>query len=390
MSYTLYIAIILVAGMGGGKLAKKLKLPTVTGYILTGLMLGPSLLNLITTEVYYSLQFANELALSMLAVSVGTELHWRVFRAFGKNLVKLSLGNTFFTAVIVALVTWLLGMPIQYALILGPLAMSVSPSGVVSIIKETKAEGEMTQNLLGLVAFDNLVTILTFGMMVSFVQSMVNDTGASIIMLVGSVVLDILFASLVGIVGGAFVSYFIRKEISNDKLLALLIAALLFNSGVAAYFGLSPILTDMIAGVTITNLTNRKVLVASLLNRIELPIFIIFLTLAGAHLDVAIFGQVGLVGIGYIVARSLGKYAGSFIFSHFTTVSKKVRYNLGYGLIPQAGVAIGLATIAEQSLPNVSGAITGVVLTGVVFFEIFGPLLLEKALVRVDEIPNES
>ncbi|MFO8069213.1 MAG: cation:proton antiporter [Alkalibacterium sp.] len=385
MSYTLYIAIILVAGMGGGKLAKKLKVPTVTGYILTGLILGPSFFNFITSEVQHNLEFANELALSMLAVSVGMELHYRVFKAFGKNLIKMSLGNTFFTAIIVSLVTWLLGMPIQYALILGPLAMSVSPSGVVSIIKETKAEGEMTQNLLGLVAFDNLITILTFGVMVSFVQSMVNDTAASIVMLVGSVVLDILFAALVGIIGGVFVSYFIRKEISNDKLLVLLLAALLFNSGIAAYFDLSPILTDMIAGVTITNLTNRKILIATLLNRIELPIFIIFLTLAGAHLDIAILGQVGLIGVGYIVARSFGKYAGIFIFSRFTTVSKKVQYNLGFGLFPQAGVAIGLATIAERSLPNVSGAITGVVLTGVVFFEIFGPLLLGKALNRVGE-----
>ncbi|WP_423190265.1 cation:proton antiporter [Alkalibacterium sp. f15] len=386
MTYSLYIAVILVAGMGGGKLAKKLQLPTVTGYILMGLFLGPSVLNFITSDIYYELGFVNELALGMLALSVGTELHYRVFKAFGRNLIILSLGNTLLTGVTVVLVTWFVGMPLQYALILGPLAMSVSPAGVVEIVKEKKSEGEMTQNLLGLVAFDNLITILTFGVMVSFVQSLGNDAGTSGLMLVGTVVLDILFAFFVGIISGLFVSYFIRNEkTGNEKLMTLLIAALLFNSGVAHYFGLSPILTNMIAGVAISNLTSRKILIASLLNRIELPIFILFLTLSGAHIDISIIGQVGLIGFSYIIARSIGKYMGIAIFSQFTSISKKVRFNLGFGLLPQAGIAIGLATIAERSLPDVSGAITGVVLTGVIFFEIFGPLLLGKALDRVGE-----
>ncbi len=386
MTYSLYIAIILITGMAGGKLAKKLKLPTVTGYILMGLVLGPSVLNFITSEIYYELGFVNELALGMLALSVGTELHYRVFKAFGKNLIILSLGNTLLAGVTVVLVTWFLGMPFQYALILGPLAMSVSPAGVVEIVKEKKSEGEMTQNLLGLVAFDNLVTILAFGVMVSFVQSLGNDSGASGLILVGTVLLDILFAFLVGIISGLFVSYFIRSEkTGNDKLMTLLIAALLFNSGVAHYFGLSPILTNMIAGVAISNLTSRKILIASLLDRIELPIFILFLTLSGAHIDISIIGQVGLIGLGYIIARSFGKYMGIAVFSQFTSITKKVRFNLGFGLLPQAGIAIGLATIAERSLPDVSGAITGVVLTGVIFFEIFGPLLLGKALDRVGE-----
>ncbi|OJF92714.1 cation:proton antiporter [Alkalibacterium sp. 20] len=386
MTYSLYIAVILVAGMGGGKLAKKLQLPTVTGYILMGLFLGPSVLNFITSDIYYGLGFVNELALGMLALSVGTELHYRVFKAFGRNLMILSLGNTLLTGVTVVLVTWFVGMPLQYALILGPLAMSVSPAGVVEIVKEKKAEGEMTQNLLGLVAFDNLITILTFGVMVSFVQSLGNDAGTSGLLLVATVIIDILFAFLVGIISGLFVSYFIRSEkTGNEKLMTLLIAALLFNSGVAHYFGLSPILTNMIAGVAISNLTSRKILIASLLNRIELPIFILFLTLSGAHIDISIIGQVGLIGLSYIIARSIGKYMGIAIFSQFTSISRKVRFNLGFGLLPQAGIAIGLATIAERSLPDVSGAITGVVLTGVIFFEILGPLLLGKALDRVGE-----
>lgn len=384
MTYSIYIAVLLLAGLGAGKLAQKIKIPTVTGYILCGLILGPSVFNLISSEVYYNLSFVNELALGMLALSVGTELHYRVFKAFGKNLIVMSLGNTLFTSVLVSFMTWLAGMPIEHALVLGPLAMSVAPSGVVSVIKEKKAQGEMTQNLLGLVAFDNLLTILTFGIMVAFVQSFGNEATSGTI-LVLMVILDILFAFLIGIVSGLFVSYFIRSNTSNDKLLVIIVAALLFNSGVAAVFGLSPILTNLTAGVAISNLTSRKVLLATLLDRIELPIFILFLTLAGAHLDVAILGQVGLIGLAYIVARFLGKYFGILIFSSFTDVTKGVRYKLGLGLLPHAGVAIGLASIAERTLPQVSGAITGVVLTGVVVFEIIGPLMLGKSLDAVGE-----
>ncbi|PRY77139.1 cation:proton antiporter [Alkalibacterium olivapovliticus] len=388
MTYSLYIAILMLVGIAGGKLASKLGLPTVTGYLLCGLLLGPSVLNLITSEVYYSLGFVNELALGMLALSIGTELHYLMFRKFGKNLVTISLGSAVLTVSVVTLLTWLTGMPLQYALVLGTLALTVSPAGVVEVVKDTRSEGEMTQNVLGLVAFDNLVAIMAFGMMISFVQSL-GDQGAGGFALIATVILDIVYGLIVGLVSGLFVSYFIRKDTSSDKLLVFLIAAILFNTGIASMFGLSPVLINIFSGIAITNLTSRKVLVASLLNRIELPIFVVFLTLAGAHIDISIIGTVGLAGFAYIIARSIGKYAGSLIFSQFTNVNKKIRPYLGLGLFPQAGIAIGLATIAERSLPNVSGAIIGVILTGAVFFEIVGPMITGYALKAVDETKKE-
>ena len=384
MTYSLYIAILLLVGMAGGKIANKVGLPTVSGYILSGLILGPSVLNLITGEVYNNLGFVNELALGMLAMSVGTELHYEMFKKFGKNLMTISIGNAVFTIIIGTLLTWWMGMEIQYALILGTLALTVSPSGVVEVIKENRAKGEMTQNVLGLVAFDNLLAILSFGMMVSFVQSLGGD-GASGITLVGSVLLDIFLGVLLGAVSGLFVSYFIRKKTTNENLLVFMLAAILFNTGIASMFGLSPVLVNIVTGIAITNLTSRKILVASVLDRIELPVFVIFLTLAGAHIDLSVIGRVGLAGLAYILARSIGKYVGSLFFSQFTSLDKKIRPYIGFGLFPQAGIAIGLATIAERSIPNVSGAITGVILAGAVFFEIVGPIIAERAFKAAGE-----
>lgn len=384
MTYSLYIAILMLVGMAGGKLASKVGLPTVSGYLLCGLLLGPSVLNLITSEVYYSLGFVNELALGMLAISVGTELHYLMFKKFGKNLVTISMGNAVLTVAVTSLLTWLVGMPIQYALILGTLALTVSPAGVVEVIKDTRSEGEMTQNVLGLVAFDNLVAIMTFGMMVSFVQSF-GDQGPGGIALLGSVLFDIFLGMMIGALSGLFVSFFIRKDTSNDKLLVILLAVILFNTGIASMYGLSPVLTNIFSGIAITNLTSRKVLISTLLNRIEMPVFVIFLTLAGAHINLSIIGTVGVAGLAYIAARSIGKYFGSLVFSQFTDVSKEVRPYIGLGLFPQAGIAIGLATVAERSIPNVSGAITGVVLAGAVFFEIFGPMITGYALKAAGE-----
>lgn len=384
MTYSLYIAILLVVGMAGGKIASSVGLPTVSGYILGGLLLGPSLLNVVTGDIYNNLSFVNELALGMLAISVGTELHHEMFKRFGKNLMTISIGNAVLTIILGTLFTWLMGMDIRYALILGTLALTVSPSGVVEVIKESKAKGEMTQNVLGLVAFDNLIAILSFGMMVSFVQSF-GGVGGSGLALVGTVLLDIGLGALTGLVSGFFVSYFVRQKVANDKLLVFMLAAILFNTGIATMFGLSPVLVNIISGITITNLTSRKILIGTVLNRIELPVFVIFLTLAGAHIELAVIGKVGLAGLGYIAARAMGKYFGSMFFSRFTTVNKKVRRYLGLGLFPQAGIAIGLATIAERSIPNVSGAITGVVLAGAVFFEIFGPIIAERAFKSAGE-----
>ena len=384
MTTTLYVSLLLLVGLTGGWLTSKINLPSVTGYILSGLILGPSVLNIITGDVYNSLGFVNELAVGILAISVGTELHRDMIKRLGRDLTILSVANTLLSFALTTAFTYFLGLPITYALVLGALSMTVSPSGVVSMVKETRARGEMTQTLLGLVAFDNLITIIVFGIVVAFVTS-VGNTDANNLTLILSVFLDIIFAGLIGLGVGLFVAFFIRQMLPNDRLLVIIGAAILFNSGIATVLTLSPILINIVAGATITNLTNRRGLVSEVISRMELPIFVVFLTLAGAHLDIAIFARVGLIGMAYIGGRLIGKVLGAFAASHVTSLSQKSRQNIGLSLLPQAGIAIGLATIAEQSVPGAKGVLTGVVLTGVVFFEIVGPLILARALKNTGE-----
>ncbi|AKL96854.1 transporter, CPA2 family [Clostridium aceticum] len=385
MNAPLYVGIILLIGLVGGKAASKINLPSVTGYILFGLLLGPSFTNIITKETIKSLQFVNELALGILALSIGAELHRLVFKKFGKTLLLVSLGDELVTFCSVFLFTYLLGLQLQLAIVLGILAMTVSPSGVFSIVKEYKTKGEFTKNLLALVAIDNLICIFVFGIVTAILQGIGNvDIGGTTLFIL--LITEISLAIILGILGGLAVSYMIKKKTNNNKFLVFLLGLILLNIGIANHFNLSALLINMVKGATIVNLTNKKLVLSSTLERVELPIFVLFLTLAGAKLDLSILGSVGIVGIGYIGGRLLGKIGGSFIFSNFTSLDMQIKKNIGMALTPQAGVAIGLSIIAEQKLPASGGIITGILLTGVIFFEIVGPLMLKQALKNTGEI----
>jgi len=381
----LYIGIILLVGLVGGKVASKVNLPSVTGYILFGLLLGPSFTNIVTKELIYKFNFINDLALAILALSIGAELHRSVFKKYGKTLFLVSIGDELVTFSLVTLLTYLLGISLEIAVILGVLAMTVSPSGVFSIIKEYECRGIFTKNVLALVAIDNLICIILFGIVMAIIQGL-EGTHMGGYALFGALLLEILMTLLFGVVSGFIVAKLMKRSTSDNKILVFLLGVLLVNTGIAIALDLSALLLNMTMGSTIVNLIDRKIRMARMLERVELPVFVLFLTLAGAKLDIGMISTVGIVGIGYIVGRLGGKVGGSFIASGFTNLEMGIRKNIGLALTPQAGVAIGLSIIAEQKIPQADGIITGVVLTGVIFFEIVGPLLLKQALKNTGEI----
>jgi Kef-type K+ transport system membrane component KefB len=379
MNYPLYVAVILFVGLLGGKIASKFKLPSVTGYIIFGLLLGPSFTNIITKDVLKSMQFVNHLALGILALSVGAELHLGMFKKYGKSLFFVSIGSGIFTFSLTTILTYLLGLDIKLSLVLGVLAMTVSPSGVFSIIKEYRASGVFANNVLALVAIENLLCIVTFGIITAIFQGL-QSTNSSGAMLILTVVIEILFAVILGALTGITTSYAIKKRFNNNKFLVFLLAIILLNTGLAIQYNLSALLLNITTGAVVVNLTNKKITLSSTLERVELPVFVLFLTLAGAKLDLSVISSVGLVGIGYIAGRLLGKIGGSFIGSTFTDLETNIQKNIGMALTPQAGVAIGLSVIAEQKLPHSAGIITAILLSGIIFFEIVGPLLLKRSL----------
>lgn len=389
MNTPLYIGIILLAGLAGGRIVQYFKLPAVTGYLLAGFLLGPSVTNFITPEVNNSMALVTQFAIGLLSVSVGMELHRHVLKNNGRTLLTISIGNTMVSLTLVTLATYLMGLSFAQAIILGVVSLTVSPAGVMEIIKERKSSGPMTRTLLNLVALDNLIAITLFGLALSLVQASMQPTFVFTDVVI-SIIRDIGLGLLIGAFTGFVFAYFLEKQVLQDKLLVIIIAVIMVNNGIAALLDLSPVLMCIFTGIAITNLTNNRVRVASTFERINLPVNVMFLTLSGAHIELGIIYQVGLIGLAYIVARFVGRAGGAAIFARFTDLDKKVKQNIGLGLVPQAGIAIGLVTIAEQTIPAFAGTLSGVILTGAIAFEAFGPLVVEKGLSRAGEIKNQT
>lgn len=387
MNTPLYIGIVLLAGLAGGRVAQQFKLPSVTGYLLAGFILGPSVMNLITPEINYSMTLVTEFAIGLLSVSVGMELHRHVLKNNGRTLLTISIGNTMISLILVTLATYFIGLSFSQAIILGVVSLTVSPAGVMEIVKERKTSGPMTRTLLNLVALDNLISITLFGLVLSLVQASMQPTFVYTDVII-SIVRDIGLGLLIGAFTGFVFAYFLEKQLLQDKLLVIIISVIMVNNGLAELFNLSPVLMCIFTGIAITNLTNNRVRVASTFERINLPVNVMFLTLSGAHIEIGIIYKVGLIGLAYILARLIGRAGGAYLFAQMTDLDKKAKQNIGLGLVPQAGIAIGLVTIAEQTLPSMAGTLSGVLLTGVIFFEVIGPLIVETGLSRAGEINN--
>lgn len=385
MNYPLYVSIIMLLALAGGNICMKARLPSVTGFIVVGLVLGPSFTNIINSEIVESMTFVNDLAMGILAISLGAELHWPTLKRYSKDLPPLVIGEIVLTILMVSFLSYLFGLSFQVSIILGVLAITVSPSGIVPVIQEYGGKGPLTQNLLAMVAIDNLIGIVLFGTVLALFEGFAQEaaSGFGLILLV---LLELMAAILIGIVVGYTLVHFIKKNVGNTQFLVILIGLILLNIGIANQFHLSAMLINMITGLVITNLRNRSMTLSATIERVQLPIIIVYMTLAGARINLGVAAALAVSGGVYIIGRFTGKVLGSYLLSGLTDLSRKVRKNIGLGLIPQAGITVGLSILAEQKIPEAQGVITGIVLTGVVFFQVLGPIMVAKALNNANEV----
>ncbi len=363
----------------------KARLPSVTGFIVVGLILGPSFTNLINSEIVASMSFVNDLAMGILAISIGAELHWPTLKRYSKDLPPLVTGEIALTVLMVTLLSHLFGLNLQISIILGVLAITVSPSGIVPVIQEYGGRGPLTQNLLAMVAIDNLIGIMLFGIVLAlfegFAQGAANGSGLALIVLT-----ELLAAIAIGVVSGYAIVHFIKIKVGNSQFLVILLGIILLNVGIANQFHLSAMLVNIITGIVITNLRNRSMTLSATIERVQLPIIVVYMTLAGARINLDVAATLALSGGAYIIGRLTGKVLGSYLLSGLSDLSKTVRRNIGLGLTPQAGITVGLSILAEQKIPEAQGIITGIVLTGVVFFQVLGPIMVAKALKNAGEV----
>ncbi|MCM1043863.1 MAG: cation:proton antiporter [Corallococcus sp.] len=410
----LAIGIALVFGLLSTRLMKLIGLPNVTGYLIVGLIIGPHCLKLINEGVYSSLKVISSIALGFIAFSIGVEFKISHIKEIGKSAIVITLFQALTATLFVDLIL-LLVVKSYEALILGAIATATAPAATLMVVRQYKAKGIVTGTLLPVVALDDAVGLMVFAISNAIALSLASGAELTAMNLAVWPLVEIITSLAIGaLVGGlmAVVPRFFKSR--DNRLIASVTCVFLcigicelfteLNNKALVPFALSDLLVCMMAGAIFVNLRKEAEQVMQGVDRFTPAIFMLFFILSGAELDVTKLGD-GMILLAlalYLVARSLGKYLGTFAGAAITKSDKKVRNYLGITLFPQAGVAIGMATMCKNEfqeaaskaatpelaneLLSVGNNIVTITMCAVLVYELVGPLLTKWALTRAGEI----
>ena len=379
-----YVAILLFSGLIFARIFSKIHFPEVTGFLIAGIIIGPSVLGIIPEEGVKNLEIISSVALSFIAFSIGAEMKISVLKKLGEKIILITVFEAL-TALFVVLLgcLFIFKYDLPFSLSLASIACATAPAATLMVIRQYRAKGEMVDILLPVVALDDAVCIIAFGICSSMAVSILQGGALSVFSMFIYPVIEILESIALGLVGG-FIFVLISKKMRTDnELLSFIIAVIFMLSAISDMLNLSGLLTLMSASVLIANLGATPRRYFDMVDRVTPPIFMSFFVISGADLNLAGLKAVGAVGIFYIFARAFGKYLGAFSAAKISGLSKKVQSYLGLTLIPQAGVAIGLSLIASREIPDPQGTmIRTIILGATIVYELVGPLLAKFALTK--------
>lgn len=390
------VGAMIIIAFYGGKASKLINLPSIIGYMIVGVLLGPSLFNYLNEPTQEKLSFLTDVALGFVALSIGLELNFKSLKKLGKGIITVIFSESLMAFILVTLGTFFLTKNLPLAIILGAIAPASAPAGTVAVIQEYKAKGPLTDTLYAVVGFDDGLGIIIFGFASAIAQNMLKtDTSTSNLMLFIEPLIEILSGLSIGIVAGLIFILLSRTLKNKTEKLIFIFGLTLAVTGLCTILHLSLILTNMIYGIIIVNTQTSKMVndIKSQLENIMPLIFVIFFTLAGANLHISALPSLGLLGAIYILCRSFGLISGASLGATISKMSPNIRKYLGLGIISQAGVAIGLAlnvknsfsALGENGLYIGMTVITMVTATSI-FFEFIGPPLTKLGLSKAGEI----
>ncbi|MHC4932007.1 MAG: cation:proton antiporter domain-containing protein [Planctomycetota bacterium] len=390
----LLLSVVLVAGVAFGAIAKRLHLPTVTGQILVGILLGPAVLGIFSHTSVTALDPFIDFALGLMAVAVGSHLIWRRLRNARKRLTyMLALEATATPMLVFFAVVFLPDTSWQMAALLAAIAISTAPATILAIVKETHSKGVFVKTLVATVALNNLACILLFEVAHTATGRTLEAGAAQSMWSVLVAPVGQLFgAAVIGGGAGLLLVATTRHVVRPDRLTAASIVAILLTMGLSTHLEISPLLACLVLGITLANLTPDKEEIGhGVFANFEYAIFAIFFTLAGMELEFRYLVPGGLLAIVVFSARFLGKVASGTLAMRWAGATNRVRRYLGPALIPQAGLAVGLMLLVteDEAFRSLSSLFLAVVLTTVLLNEIVGPLLTRYALARSGDLGKD-
>ena len=422
-----YIALLLLAALLSTRLMRLIKLPNVTGYIITGIIMGPFVFGLLFNNFTYEgikegiifqyidrIKWVSTIALGFIAFSIGTSFKFLTLKVVGKRVIIITLLEALLASifVIIALVgahfiapehvSW------ELVLTLGAIASATAPAATLMVIKQYNAKGPLVNTLLPVVALDDAAALILFAILFQMALALAGGNFSLYNMLLKPLI-EIMISLTVGLIIGFLISLMNRWFKSrNNRLIWTIFAVFaavgvyyLFKQPQLGGFELSSLLMCMMAGAVYTNMSKDCNKTLDVFDRFTAPIYMMFFVISGASLDITIFFNgngllVVIVALIYILFRVAGKYVGAYSGASITHCEPQVKKYLGFALIPQAGVAIGLATTANylftanESTKEAGNLIIAIILTTTLIYELIGPLVSKFALSKAGEIQKEQ
>lgn len=381
------IALILLLSILAGHLVKFLRIPEVTGYIIAGIVVGPSVLGWINDQNLASLSIFSEVALALILFSIGSIFEFRRFREVGRLIVMITVTECASVVALVSGAALYLGQRWEIALLLGTVAMETGAASTLMVLREYNAEGSLTQVITGAIAINNLVCLTCFLLVTSGLQvaGRLGMGGGSIYATLYSVVWQLIGSAALGYLVGLLLAGWSTRVIEHGETLILLIGCVLLCAGLALFLNLSILVVSLVLGATTANLSAHTGRLAMVQSRTDPPFYAVFFVIAGAHLQLGLLRSLGLLGLAYIVARAIGKLIGTYFGSLLARSTKQVRRQLGPAVLAHAGLAIGLVLSLVRRYPQLDAELTVVVLGGILVFEILGPISVRKVILRAGE-----
>jgi len=388
------VGIAVLAGFAVARLSGVLKVPAVAAYVLVGVVLGPSVTEAFGQVSLERLDVIADLALGVIAIIIGGELRWANIRKIARTVFPIALLESLGAMVAVSTAVYLLLGDLPLALILGAISSATAPAATVMVIRETRASGQLTSTLLAVVGIDDAIGLTLFAIASAAAKALlIGGADFTLVQVSWEAGYEIGGALLLGSATGLLCGPWVRRIEARDAVFSLAIGMVIFNAGLATHLHLSALLTNMAFGAMITNITpisSRRLF--EQVGVFAAPLFIAFFVIAGAHLRVELLAGLGLLGLVYLAARMGGKVGGAYLGALAARAPAQVRNNIGFGLLSQVGVAIGLSLVVAKEFGAMDGegaelAVTVInILLGTTFVtEILGPALARYGLQRAGE-----
>ena len=424
----IYIALLLLVALLSTRIMKIIRLPNVTGYILTGIIMGPFVFGLLFNHFTFEgikeapiyqyvdkIKWVSTIALGFIAFSIGTSFKASMIKSVGKKVIIITIFESLFASVCVigALIVAHIFFPEQVTwpllLTLGAIAAATAPAATLMVIRQYRARGPLVDTLLPVVALDDASALILFAILFQIATTISLGGSFDVYKMIFKPLIEIIISLAIGAVLGLFISLLNKLFLSRNNRLILCIFSIfaacglyyLFKAEFMGGFELSSLLMCMVIGAIYTNVCKDSGKTLDVMDRFTSPIYLMFFVISGASLDLTIFfDKNGLIVLAiaavYIIFRVVGKWVGAFTGSSISRTEPQVKKYLGFALVPQAGVAIGLATTSSalfssrEETQAIGALIIAIILTSTLVYELVGPLASKFALSKAGEIPKDE